>query len=88
MFAVLSGPVPGQQLVETIGGKAIAHALEHVLEVGVRLDVVELRGGEEGAGGSPALAATVRRDLIMPGVWGTRWRSPIRSTRWPAGWFW
>ena len=31
-------PVPGQEVVEAVGGMAIGHALEDVLEVGVGLD--------------------------------------------------
>src|SRR5262249_56520762 len=38
---------------------ALGHALEDVLEVGERLDVVELGGGDERANGGPAGGATV-----------------------------
>ena len=38
---------------------AAGHALEHVLEIGEGLDVVELGGGDEGADGRPALGAAV-----------------------------
>src|SRR6185369_309568 len=58
-FEARDGPVPGQQLVETICGETIGHALQDVLEIGVRLDVVELRGGDERADSGPSLAAAI-----------------------------
>jgi hypothetical protein len=33
--------------------------LEHILEVGVEFDIIELCGGDEGADHGPALAATI-----------------------------
>ena len=53
------GPVPGQQVVEPAHGMAVGHALEHVLEIGEGLDVVELGGGEEGGDGRPAVGAAI-----------------------------
>src|SRR5690349_6452221 len=38
---------------------ALGHALQDVLEIGERLDVVELCRGDEGANGSPSLGAIV-----------------------------
>jgi hypothetical protein len=38
---------------------AVGHALQHVLEVGEWLDVVELGGGDERADGGPADSATI-----------------------------
>ena len=35
------------------------HAFENVLEIGKRLDVIELGGGDERADGSPALGTTI-----------------------------
>ena len=40
-------PVPGQEVVEAVGRMTVGHALEDVLEVGVRLAVVELGGGDQ-----------------------------------------
>ena len=34
-------PVPRQEVVETVHGMAVGHALENVAEVGVGLDVIE-----------------------------------------------
>jgi hypothetical protein len=39
---------------------SVGHALQDVSEPGEGLDVVELRGGDEGADGCPSDAATVR----------------------------
>ncbi len=38
---------------------AVDHTLENVPEISVRLDAVELRGGDEGADYGPALAAAI-----------------------------
>src|ERR1700676_5071765 len=53
-------PIPGQELVEAVGGMTVGHALQDVSEPGKGLDVVELCGGDEGADGCPSDAATVR----------------------------
>ena len=52
-------PVPGQEVVETVYGMAVDHGLEHVVEVGVGLDVVELRRGDAGADRAPSLCAAI-----------------------------
>ena len=43
------------------------HALENVSEVGERLDVIELGGGDESADGGPACAAAVgaREQVVL-----------------------
>ena len=46
---IFGAPGPRQELVEAIDGMSIDHALEHVDEVGVRLDAVELGGFDQGA---------------------------------------
>ena len=53
-------PVPGQQVIEPAHRVAVRHAMQHVLEIGEGLDVVELCGGYEGANGRPSAAAAVR----------------------------
>lgn len=52
-------PVPGQEVVEAAGWMPIGRALEHVLEISKRLDIVELGRGDEGADGCPAVGAGV-----------------------------
>jgi len=41
-------PVPRQEVVDAVDGMAVDHALEHVSEVCVGLDPVELCRGDEG----------------------------------------
>ena len=53
-------PVPRQEIVDTIGGMAVRHALEHVFEVGVGLDPVELCRGEKRGDDGPSIRAAVR----------------------------
>ncbi len=52
-------PVPRQEIIETLHGMAFGHALEHVFEVGVGLDVVELCRGDEGADRCPSHCAAI-----------------------------
>jgi len=66
-----AAPVPGQQRAQ-VGDLVIGDASQHVGEPGLRIDVVELGGVDERQHDGGALAATVRRDLMMPGVWGVR----------------
>jgi hypothetical protein len=54
---------------------------DDVGEIGVRFDTAQLAGFDQRRDDSPVLTATIRRDLMMPGVWATRWRSRIRFTR-------
>ena len=70
---------------------AVGHALEDVLEIAERLDVVELGGGDERADGGPADAAAVRageevvfaaernHPFILP-MSGRSWKSIIGGT--------
>jgi hypothetical protein len=44
---------------------AVGHALEHALQVGVALGIVELGGGNEGADGRPTVGAAVRSGKQM-----------------------
>jgi hypothetical protein len=48
---------------------ALNHSFEHISEIGKGLDVVELGRGEERSDNGPAIAAAVRRDLMIPGSW-------------------
>jgi pimeloyl-ACP methyl ester carboxylesterase len=54
------GPVPRQQFIEAAHGMSAGHALQHILEVGEWLDVVELRVADEGADRCPACGAAIR----------------------------
>ena len=51
--------VPGQEVVKAASGMAVAHALEHVFEIGIGLDVVELCRGDEGTDHGPSLCAAI-----------------------------
>lgn len=53
----LGAPVPRQQLVETLDRISIDHPLEHVAQVDVGFDVVELTGRNQRAGDSPTMPA-------------------------------
>jgi hypothetical protein len=47
-------------------------AFEDILEVGERLDGIELGGADQAGDDCPVLRPTIRRDLIMPGSWDAR----------------
>jgi len=55
----VSFPRPRQELGDTIGWVAINHAPEHVFEVGVGFDVIQLARFDERADRRPACAAAV-----------------------------
>ena len=55
---MLPAPIPGQQLVNALGG-VIRQAGEHVGEPGLRVDIVELGGRDQRVDGSGAPAAFV-----------------------------
>ncbi len=59
----------------------VVDAPEHILEPGAGVNIVEPCGLDQGVQGGGPLAAIIRRNLIMPGFWARRWRSPISSTR-------
>ena len=59
----------------------VVDAGEHVGDPDAGVDVVEPCGLDQGVDGGGPLAAPVRRNLIMPGFWARRWRSPIPSIR-------
>ena len=65
------GPVPGQELVDSLGRMG-SEPGEDVAQPRLGIDVVELGGLGQAVDGSGALATVVRRDLMMPGVWGVR----------------
>ena len=52
-------PIPRQEIVETVCFVAVDHALEDILEIGERLDVVELCRGDERADSGPSLCSTI-----------------------------
>ena len=61
-------PGPRQELVEPIDGISVDHALEHVDEIGVWLEAVELGGFDQGADDRPTFAAAVAagKEMILP----------------------
>src|SRR5207237_8939147 len=58
---------------------------QDVGQPGLRVDVVHFGGDDQAVHRRGALSAAVRRDLMMPGIWGARWRSHIHSIRYSAG---
>src|SRR6516165_11762369 len=52
-------PRPGQQFVETVHGMPVNHPLQHVPQVGVRFDFIELAALDERAGDGPSMTAAV-----------------------------
>src|SRR5260221_12905495 len=63
----------------------IRQAGQLVGESSLGIDVVELGGGDEGIDGRGAPTALIRRDAIMPGVWGVRSKSSTHFTLFPGG---
>jgi len=53
-------PVPRQQLVESIHWVSIHHALEHVAQVGVRLNAIHLARFDQRAECRPSLSTEIR----------------------------
>jgi hypothetical protein len=51
---------------------AVDDACDDVGEVSLRVDAVQLAGLDERGEDRPVLAAAVRCDLMMPGVWGAK----------------
>jgi hypothetical protein len=66
------GPGPREQLIETVDRIAGDESGEDVGEIGLGIDAVEFAGFDERSEDCPVLATAVRRDLMMPGVWGAR----------------
>jgi hypothetical protein len=62
-------------------GRVVGEPGEDVGEPGVGIDVVELAGLDQRVDGRGPLAALVRRDAMMPGIWAGRLSSPIRFIR-------
>jgi hypothetical protein len=52
-------PVPLQQFIETIDGLSVDHPLQHVTQIGIGFDVVELAGLDERAGDGPTMPAAI-----------------------------
>jgi hypothetical protein len=50
----------------------IGDTAQHVGKPSLWIDTVEFCRADQGVDCSGALTATVRRDLMMPGVWDTR----------------
>ena len=74
-------PAPREQVIELADWVISDEPSEGIGEKCLRIDTVEFAGFDERSEDGPMLAAPVRRDLIMPGVWGARQRSHIHSTR-------
>jgi hypothetical protein len=60
---------------------SVGQTFEDVLEIGERVDIIELGGGQQRSDDRPARGAAVRGGLMMPGIWDAKSGSPIRSTR-------
>ncbi len=60
-------PSPGQQFVDAIDGVAFHHPREHVAQVSVRFDTVQLAGFNQRADDCPSIAATVAagKEMIL-----------------------
>ncbi len=56
--AVVLAPIPGQELVDALGGM-IGQPSQHIGEPGLRIDIVELGGGDQRVDGCCAPAALV-----------------------------
>jgi hypothetical protein len=52
-------PAPRQQFVETVDGMSVDHPLQHVAQVGIRFDVIQLAGRDERRDDGPSMAAAV-----------------------------
>src|SRR5215471_18955668 len=53
-------PIPRQQLVEPIDRVSIDHALEHVAQIGVRLNAIHLASFDKRTKRRPSLSANIR----------------------------
>jgi hypothetical protein len=60
-------PGPGQQFVDATDGVAIHHPREHVAQVSVRFDTVQLAGLDQRADDCPSIAATIAagKEMIL-----------------------
>src|SRR5208282_5109308 len=65
---MLGAPGPRQQFVETVDRISVDHALEHVLQIGIGPDAVELAGLDQRTelGPSPAAAVAAGKEMILP----------------------
>src|SRR6266849_3533922 len=72
---------PRQQVVEAAVGVSVDDFRDGLGEIGVRFDIGELAGLDQRGDHSPMLGTSVRRDVMMPGVWAARSRFAIRSIR-------
>src|ERR1700733_15093507 len=77
---------PRQELVELAHGMTVGDFGEDVGEISLRIDVVHFGGLDQRGVDRPVFSAIVQSGLIMPGVWGVRSRSLIRSIPCLAGW--
>src|SRR6266702_4011113 len=61
-------PSPRQQFVEAVNRMSVDHAREHVAQVSIGFDAVELAGFNQRAGDCPAFASTVAacEEMVLP----------------------
>jgi hypothetical protein len=52
-------PIPGQEFIDPAHGMTIRHALQDVLEIGERLDIVELCSGDKRTNDGPPNSTTI-----------------------------
>src|SRR4051812_48000366 len=60
LLGLVFGPGGGKELVETIGSPALSEALDNVPEVGMEVDVGELRGADDGVQDRGGVGSGVR----------------------------
>jgi hypothetical protein len=65
-------------------GWVVGDAGEQVGNVELRVAAVELGAFDQRVHGGGAAPAGIRRDVMMPGVWGARLRSSIHTIRLPG----
>jgi hypothetical protein len=79
---------PRQKLVEAAIGMAVDDLRDGFGKVGVGIDFGELAGLDQRGDHSPMLGPSVRRDVMMPGVWDARLRFAIHFIRFVDGCHW
>jgi len=60
-------PGPGHEVVDAGGGPEVDELGEHVGEIGLRVDVVELAALDQRGDASPVRGSLVRAGAIVPG---------------------
>jgi hypothetical protein len=72
---------PGEQIVDGAVEVAVDDPGDDVGEINVRVDAAEFAVLDQRGDDGPVVAAAIRRDVMMPGIWAVKLSSPIRSIR-------